>query len=272
MELAHDFLLKYRRTLRASAFAAIFTVGFCLVYAGLVQAHASGLSAVITNVSSTIHQSTTTTGATPTQAPITAVHSTSVQRCTSMHFGLPSALSLDNAPAGLSTQTDQPTEYQIYGNTANQLRDQLTQCGPGTTGSAGAEFTGQTDYNLNWQYDTTASANVCTLDNVKVGLHTSVALPFWQPTDNATNGLAGRWQTFSNGLRTHEEGHVAIDTSYATKLLSDLNALGPIPCDQVTAAVHAVTSADSAALNSANDAYDTSTNHGATQGAILPDW
>lgn len=271
MVFARSFQDEYRRTLRVSLLAVVLTAGVCLVATGFMQP-ASGQSLFISSVSSTLYQNfkqpNTTTGTTAA----TNNHSVSIPRCTRIDFGTPSPLSLDNAPTGLSQQNDLPSYYRIYGNTADQIHSQLKNCGPGAAGGTDAEFTGQTDYNLDWQYDMTEYNNVCTLTNIKVGLHTSIAIPYWQPTSSVTTGLSGRWQRFASGLQTHEEGHVSIDKAYAARLVSDLSNLSSMPCDQVASTVHTIASADTAALDYANNDYDVRTNHGATQGAVLPEY
>ena len=187
-----------------------------------------------------------------------------------MVFSTPSQLNLEYAADGLITQNDAPVHYEIFGNTADMLRSQIRSCGPGATGPANAEFTGQTDYNLDWQYTTAQSGSACTANDVKVGLHTAIALPVWQPTTTAASGLAQRWRNFDAGLLTHEQGHITIDKAYAAKLATDLDNLGSIPCNQMNGRVNALVNTDTALLDQANDSYDTATSHGATQGAVLP--
>jgi len=213
---------------------------------------------------------TTVKPATATTQPVPAYTPTPVPSCTPLTSNAATALDLTSAPAGVNLQNDAPAQYRIYGNTASDLRAQIQRCAPGVSGSTGSEFTGQTDYYLNWQYTVIAAGSGCSLANIRVGLHTTVALPYWQPTGGAVSGLAGRWQTFINGLTAHEQGHVDIDKTYAADLYQDLENLGTIPCNTVAANVQTITSSNSAALDNANDAYDTATSHGATQGAVIP--
>ena len=190
--------------------------------------------------------------------------------CSPISFGTPTELDLSVQPNGLSVQADQPTQYQIFGSSAAQLRTQIQQCGPGATGTADAEFTGQTAYNLSWQYSAIDTGDSCSVSDMKVGLHTAIAIPYWQPSNTAAQGLGSRWQHFVSGLTTHEDGHAAIDKLYAAKLTTDLSGIQNVPCNSLASDVNATAKADTAALNQANDTYDASTNHGATQGAVLP--
>jgi len=201
------------------------------------------------------------------QAATTTVPS---QSCTPIDFPDPSEISLALQPVGLSAQLDKPTTYQIYGDTAAGLRTQIQHCAPGAQGAKPAEFTAETSYKLNWQYDVTLSDQGCSLADVRVGMHTATVLPYWQSTATATTGLAGRWQNFTTALATHEQGHADLDRQYATTLLSDLQAVQNVDCSTLNQLVHAVITQNVNALNSANDNYDRTTSHGATQGAVLP--
>ena len=213
---------------------------------------------------------------TPIQAPVPASGSRAAAQtptppaCSPVAFGLPSGLDMAGSTAGLHTQIDPPTYYRIYGVTATQLRTQIQQCAPGAQGSASAEFTAQTDYNLTWSYDYTGNGSNCSISNVRVGMHVAMALPSWTDPGASTNGLAGRWQTFASALTAHESGHVALDLQYAALLQNDLEAVGSVSCANITTVVHNLANRDITLLNQANSAYDAQTNHGATQGAVLP--
>lgn len=196
--------------------------------------------------------------------------STPIPACTPLATPNPGGIDLSTTAPGLHVRYDPSVYYQIYGNTANQLRTQIAHCAPGATSSSEAEYTGDTSYNLDWQYTTLVSNNGCTITNVQIGLHIVTTLPAWSPTAQAAAGLPNRWQAFANALAAHEHGHAQLDANYAGALLQRLNSLGNIDCSNITGTVQSVVDSGVHALNSANDAYDQQTNHGATQGAILP--
>ena len=187
-----------------------------------------------------------------------------IKDCTPSGFTMPAAVNLTTANPGLTTITDQPETYTIYGNTMNDIRSQIMRCAPGANGNVSAEFTAQTAYNLVWNYSM-VTTDSCHLTDVRVGLRIKMSLPNWQAGTSVTPGLTTRWQTFITNLLTHENGHAALDTQYAEKMVNDLNGAD---CSNAKN----ITDTDVAALNAANDAYDATTNHGATQGAILPSY
>ncbi|HSX31058.1 MAG TPA: DUF922 domain-containing protein [Candidatus Saccharimonadales bacterium] len=192
-----------------------------------------------------------------------------VLACTPMANVVPTQLNLADAHTGLTVRTDPTAYYQIYGSTADDLRNQIQHCAPGAQSQAGAEYTGETNYTLTWQYDTTIG-NGCSLTDVKVGLHNATTLPLWQSEADATPELANGWQRFVSSLATHEQGHATLNERYAAQLVSDLEHVQNVSCGQLTAAVNRVVTRDAALLNQANADYDAQTNHGATQGAVLP--
>jgi predicted secreted Zn-dependent protease len=181
-----------------------------------------------------------------------------------------SPLSLANAGAGLSVAVDSPRLYAINGYTVSDLHSQIQACAPRGSGSSSAEFTAETNYQLNWQYDYSISGDTCTITTVKVGLHVNQDMPSWQILAGTNARLQSEWSTFIANLQTHENGHVALDKQYAQTLLDDLRNFPPTACTDFSASIKHLTDTDVAVLNQANDNYDTATNHGTTQGAILP--
>ncbi len=206
----------------------------------------------------------------PALSPKSVAALGTIARCTPLSFGEPSELLLDDAPTGLTIRIDATTYYRVYGANASQLEQQIKQCAPGGNPDAAAEFTGVTNYSLTWSYAYTSLTNGnCQLSDVKVGLHTATALPEWQPLAASTR-LANEWQAFIKALAMHEQYHVGLDRLYAAQLTADLTNLAPMSCGRLASAAQSLVQADITTLNQANTDYDTQTDHGATQGAILP--
>lgn len=206
----------------------------------------------------------------PTITPTAASTGGSAPTCTPIGFPSPAPVALASQPNGLTEQNDNPATYQIYGHTATDLVSQIQHCAPGAAGSTPAEFTAETTYQLNWQYDVAMSASGCSLSNVRVGIHTIITLPYWQPDSRANSELPSKWQSFITALTTHEQGHVGLDHQYATQLVSDLQHVQNVDCSLLNSSVNALIQHDTQALATANNTYDSQTNHGATQGAVLP--
>ena len=176
----------------------------------------------------------------------------------------PQSLSTDNP--GLQKNVD-IYYYKIYGYTANQLRAQIHACGPkDETGTWGA----YTAYNINWRYDYDDTGAGCGIKNVTVGLQVDMYLPDWQKSENFAAGLDESWSTYISALTTHENGHRDYDVDGAGKILNTLSNLGSYnTCTEVGDAADIKGYEILDEIKALNESYDTSTNHGSTQGAVL---
>lgn|GEM_PF-4056921 len=197
--------------------------------------------------------------------PASTQVTTSCQRAS---FSQPQQLDLSARPVGLTTVSDPIDYYAISGANDAVLRQQIISCAPQLSGQD--QFTGYSVYALDWSYDySIGDNNQCQITSAKVGLHLAEVLPQWQD-GAASASFTASWQHFMTRLRVHENGHLSLDKQYAAKVLADLQHAGPLNCGNLTATVSKLVHADITALNQANDNYDAITDHGATQGAILP--
>lgn len=192
-----------------------------------------------------------------------------VPACTPTSASTPDELGLDGRPMGLSTAQAPTAFYTIHGVTATDIRNQIIRCAP-REGDSTAKFTGETSYRLNWQYNITSDGSKCYLSDVRVGLNTQINMPDWQTDPAASARLRSEWQRFTTALMSHEQGHISLDRLYAASFTADLEQLRTSDCAAMNAAVQSLVARDTAKLNNANTAYDAHTNHGATQGAVLP--
>jgi len=255
----------------SSAFLLLLFVGLRVSAMQAVEAYTNfKQSSVVSAIG--YHPASHAAAQSPTPIPTHVVASagavtTSCTPDTSYH--LPGGLDLSAATDGLTEQRDSAHTYVIYGNDGSTVRRQIISCAPKLGG--GEDYTGYTVYNLSWRYNyTLESGSQCTLSSVKVGLHINQVLPAWHAQASTSAAFTAAWQTFAANLRTHEEGHVVLDEQYATQLVHDLQQASAADCDTLAQVAKGITDTDVTALNTANTNYDASTNHGATQGAILP--
>jgi predicted secreted Zn-dependent protease len=122
---------------------------------------------------------------------------------------------------------------------------------------------------MNWSYNYRAGGAACQVVDVRVSLHTNQFLPAFAPSPSTPARLGDTWQRYTASLQTHENGHVAIDTDYAQRLTTALQALTAPDCNQLARVAQTTTESYVAMLDTANALYDSQTNHGATQGAVL---
>lgn len=165
---------------------------------------------------------------------------------------------------GLTVLRDAVSYYQVYGYTYSDIRNQIRACGPLH------EYAADSSYSINWSYalgaDETGS---CRAVGVKVGVHTAVLLPYREETGSDSRELLNSWQRFSDSLRLHENGHVALAEQYASQLLYNLQAYPAGDCYTMGPGVEAMANGLMNQLERAQAQYDSTTNHGATQGALF---
>lgn len=186
--------------------------------------------------------------------------------CTGNSYTQPGPLSLSGAAQGLTSQIDTPTYYNVYGASLPAIRDAITNC---PLRKAAGAFHATTAYQLNWAYTPVAEKGVCSIKDIKVGLHVNQLMPAFSPGSTVSSEVRSTWDAYSRALQTHENGHTAINTDYAARLTTALQNLGQMDCSTLTQQVQTTIDSHITMLNTANELYDAQTNHGATQGTIL---
>ncbi len=97
-------------------------------------------------------------------------------------------------------------------------------------------------------------------------MHINQLMPQLSSPDPTLNA---KLAVFMENLRTHEQGHITIDSRHARQLTEALNELGPMSCSNIDAQARIIIATQLQLLREANDHYDIQTDHGATQGAVL---
>lgn len=95
--------------------------------------------------------------------------------------------------------------YQIVGNTAQDLRREMDQKGPG--GKNGKSFDAYTAWYVNWNYRWWESRDTCRITSVSTKLSVTFTLPAWQNYASADARLQQQWDRYYNALYEHEKGH-----------------------------------------------------------------
>ena len=182
-------------------------------------------------------------------------------------YAIPATLPLESATTGLTVSDDGISVYGVGGDSIGHIRDALNSCAPRFNGmSKSDEFLAYTSYAVNWDYSITDRGDgVCTLTNVKVGLHLSQIMPALVTTSNA--GVSAKWGAFHTGLQTHEDGHKTVDITQARALLTSLTTLSA-PCADISVEASHVTITALQGFVTANQQHDTLTHHGKDQGAV----
>lgn len=218
-------------------------------------------SAALTNA----HPSVPVSSSTPTTKP--RVAAAPLPSCEHLTAGLPSTITLTSSDTGIIQHVEQPTYYSIHGRNTAEVRTQMAQCAP--THEDGSWYSATTSYMINWRFSYLQQADgLCHISQSAVGLHVRILLPKFS-TSNAPSSLTQKWQSFSSSLYTHEQGHAALDSDYARRVLHTLQTMPAGTCSTYQTYVNNQLNTLTQALQQANAQYDAVTNHGATQGAIF---
>jgi predicted secreted Zn-dependent protease len=176
------------------------------------------------------------------------------------------AATTDASTAGV-TIDQQTTTFEIVGSTAASLSRQLRAH---ASSAAGAGWLGETSWQFTWSYPHVEVAAGCRPGAADVTLRLQTQLPHWSAPLTSEAGLDQRWSTFIDALQTHEAGHDAIAVEAAHRLaqtLADIPAART--CDALDASARSIVADLVRTQDQAQAAYDVSTQHGLTQGAIF---
>jgi predicted secreted Zn-dependent protease len=150
--------------------------------------------------------------------------------------------------------------YAVGGVTPAQLRERLDARAPKSPG--GYRGDAYTRWEYRWNWPGYGSAN-CSLAQAVVRLRVVVSFPRWTHPKAAPASLAAAWRRYTRALARHEQGHV--DYAFA-RYPAVVRAIKRATCGTANAAALAQLEL----IRKHDVAYDSSTQHGATQGARFP--
>jgi len=118
-----------------------------------------------------------------------------------------------------------------------------------------------------WTYTYRNTASGCSMERVTVALELTMIEPVLRTADA---GVQKSFEAYMAKLRVHEQGHTAIARATAKRIDAALQPLTAPSCDALGKRANEMGHALVKEGNAAQAAYDTRTDHGATQGARWP--
>lgn len=198
----------------------------------------------------------------------TAAASSTIGCTVAVPYVSPSQLDVLNLPEGLTVVVDTPYTYAVKATSLSGLRTAVTTCAARV--QVAGDFHAITARQINWTYTLSATADEgCTLKDIRVGLHVAQFLPTLSNEARLDASDLAAWNKYETSLHLHEAGHVAIARRYAGELTDKLQAMHTLSCDQLKTQAGLTINSILTTLNTEDTLYDTETNHGATQGAVL---
>ena len=137
--------------------------------------------------------------------------------------------------------------------------------------SDGKKYDAVTTWEMKWDHGYDRDSQACAVDSFKVTVEILFRYPRWVRTRETSPQLVEKCDRYMKNLMTHESGHRDLAVEAAAKLSSAVAALTPpSTCVELDRRVRALYRARMAKLNEDQKAYDATTNHGVTQGALFP--
>lgn len=140
---------------------------------------------------------------------------------------------------------------ELWGDTLQELYDEMSSWNLDEVGRC----SWHPELSLDWDDNHIVTGGTLTVD-------IEVLVPAWAKLSQANDAVRAEWDRWSAALMTHEMGHV--DLAYAHLDNFETTLVGK-PKDDAWTAFEQVKKD----LQKASDDYDTSTNHGISQGTTL---
>lgn len=151
--------------------------------------------------------------------------------------------------------------YPVRGGTPRSVRESMNDVRPATP--SGERFDGMTSWRFATRWQGTADGN-CDPSTAEVTMTIVVTLPELEAPQRLNRQERANWERYLKALAGHEHNHVRLAVAGGEQLRTFMR--GAPNCATMQAARAQI----DAAIRDANNTYDTTTRHGATEGARYP--
>ncbi len=159
--------------------------------------------------------------------------------------------------------------YEVKGSSEPELRCDMNH--NSCRWDDGRKYDSVTSWRVKWNYDYDRAPQSCTAVSFKASVEVVFLYPKWVHAGGVPQPLVAKWDSYMKNLTVHENGHRDIAVKAATELSQSVGKLPPAPsCSGLDREVQTLCRLRMKKLNDDEQAYDVSTKHGFTQGAIFP--
>ena len=161
--------------------------------------------------------------------------------------------------------------YPVTGSTVEQLSQSLERNALRDSHDSGNYHYALTAWFLSAHWEDKPAPAGCEVGHADMTMTITVTLPLVDNPSSLPPDVALRWNTFISNTITHEMQHVKLSMDGATEYRRALgNFLPAMDCDLLKRQLNDLFKREYTQIDNANVDYDNKTNHGATQGAVLP--
>lgn len=157
--------------------------------------------------------------------------------------------------------------YPVRGYSLGDLYATMRQAAP--KDGEGKPVWGHTQWRMRWKFKYDATSG-CRIGSFTIAVSARMRMPEWLDRGKAPPELQGKWDSFYRALRTHEDGHRDNGIRAGNDLARRLRGMEAYrDCDALNAAIANMGRRITGEYQLVDEAYDRSTGHGVTQGAVL---
>ncbi|SCX89525.1 DUF922 domain-containing Zn-dependent protease [Desulfoluna spongiiphila] len=165
--------------------------------------------------------------------------------------------------------TVQTEYYDIYGWTAEELREQMVRFG--VVWRDGKTYDALTTWTASWRYSWESGPSRCRITAVETSVAVLHRYPRWVNKKEAGPGLQHRWERYMAHLATHENGHKNIGIAATAAIEQAIRQMPALSnCQALEAAANGLAEEVLDTYRAQEASYDQQTGHGRTQGAVFP--
>jgi len=158
--------------------------------------------------------------------------------------------------------------YAVIGATLPEVRQSMRQNRPW---KEKFDLDGMTEWQVTWQFSVMATAGGCRCSSFSTQTSIVVTMPRWFTPTNAPDTVKDIWRNYAKALAEHEAGHAGIALAAASEIQRRVQTLGEgTDCASLKQQINSLGQQVIEEHRKQDREYDTSTRHGATQGASLP--
>ncbi|HYA86826.1 MAG TPA: DUF922 domain-containing protein [Nitrospirota bacterium] len=165
--------------------------------------------------------------------------------------------------------TEKYEYYEVQGDSISTLRCDMDH--NSCRWDDGKRYDSITSWRVKWDYGHDRAPQSCAAVAFKASVEVVFRYPKWVHDDGVSQALVAKWNTYMKNLTVHENGHRDMAVEAVAELSRAVADLAPAQnCSDLDREVRVLCRLKLKKLNEDEKAYDVSTKHGLTQGAIFP--
>lgn len=159
--------------------------------------------------------------------------------------------------------------YEVGGESAEDVRHMMNR--RGVRWKDGKTYDAVTRWHVRWTYRYERTDGRCRISEVTTYVDVVIRLPLWNAGDECPQSLRNQWDSYFSALHRHELGHRRFGIDAAEEIEEAISRLNPeLDCADLETAANELGKRILERYRREEVAYDRSTRHGYTQGAVFP--